>query len=70
LLTAADDAVLELAVVLGVRYKKAGGGDFAHSNLITVLDSGGVPVYRQSGLDRPPDEALDKLREMLAHSHH
>ena len=57
-----DDAPLELAVVLGVRYKKVGGtGDFAHSNIITVLDGDGVPVYQMVGLDKPTEEAIEAI---------
>ena len=47
LLAANDDATLELAVALGVRYKPLAGGDFAHSNIVFVLDCGGTPMHRQ-----------------------
>ena len=56
-----DDAPLELAVALGVRYKKTPDGEFAHSNIITVLDGQGVPVYQMVGLDKPVSEALDAV---------
>ena len=64
LLTAPDDAVQELAVALGVRYRKA-GDEFNHSNLVTILDRDGTPVFRQVGLNLPPDDALAALRELL-----
>lgn len=64
-LRAPDATVRELAVVLGVRYKKA-GEDFAHSNLVIVLDEEGVPRLRQEGLNNPPDRAVAALREIAA----
>lgn len=63
-LRAPDSTVRELAVVLGVRYKKA-GEDFAHSNLVLVLDRQGVPRLRQEGLNNPPDTAVAAIREIL-----
>ncbi len=63
-LRAPDATVRELAVVLGVRYKKA-GEDFAHSNLVVVLDRQGVPRLRQEGLNNPPDSAVATIRGIL-----
>ena len=40
----------QLATLLGVQYRDAGNGMFAHSNLVTVLDRDGVPVARLEGL--------------------
>jgi len=50
LLTGSPDNVLELAALLGVRYRKMADGEFAHSNIITVLDAQGAIVYQQNGL--------------------
>lgn len=50
LLTGSPDNVLELAALLGVRYRKMADGEFAHSNIITVLDAQGEIVYQQNGL--------------------
>jgi len=47
LLNGADGALMELAAVLGVRYRRVSATEFMHSNLITVLDAGGNIVYRQ-----------------------
>ncbi|MCA8964187.1 MAG: SCO family protein [Planctomycetes bacterium] len=44
------DAVAEVAAVLGVRYAEVEGGDFSHSNRITLLDRDGVIVHRHDGL--------------------
>lgn len=40
----------QLATMLGVQYRDAGNGMFAHSNVVSVLDTGGVPVARLEGL--------------------
>jgi protein SCO1/2 len=45
----ADD-VRELAMVLGIQYSRDAKGDFAHSSLITILNSGGEIVFQRSGL--------------------
>lgn len=45
-----SDPVRELATTLGVKYKKTGGGGFAHSNRLTVLDAEGRVVFRRDGL--------------------
>ncbi len=42
--------VQELAMLLGVKYKKDARGQFAHSNLITVLNSEGEIVHQRTGL--------------------
>src|SRR5262245_60767301 len=39
LLRGAPDDVLELGALLGVKFKKDARGQFAHSNVITVLDA-------------------------------
>jgi len=40
----------QLATMLGVQYREAGNGMWAHSNIVSVLDEGGVPVARLEGL--------------------
>ena len=55
----------ELAAALGVRFKPIAGGDFAHSNIIFILDGEGVPRHRQAGLLQPPDESAAVLRRLL-----
>ena len=62
LLAADDDATLELAVALGVRYQPVAGGDFAHSNMVFVLNCGGEVTHRQEGLGLPPDQAAAAVR--------
>lgn len=65
LLTGDDDAVLELAAVLGVQYREAAPGEFVHSNLLTVLDADGTPVHRQEGLGADPAATLRAIRARL-----
>jgi protein SCO1/2 len=45
-----DDAVRELAALLGVKYKQEASGMFAHSNLVTILNAEGEVVHQRSGL--------------------
>lgn len=56
LYTGDPDGVLELAAVLGLRFRKEPNGDFSHSVIITVLDRNGVIRYQMLGLnqDRAP----------------
>jgi protein SCO1/2 len=45
-----DDAVRELAALLGVKYKQEADGMFSHSNLVTVLNRAGEIVHQRTGL--------------------
>ena len=51
LLTGSVDNVLQLAVSLGIKYKKEVDGSYVHSNLIIVLDKCGNIVYNHPGLN-------------------
>jgi protein SCO1/2 len=62
LLRGEPDDVRELAALLGVIYKQDAKGDFAHSNLITVLNAEGEIVFQQPGINLPPDEIVAKLK--------
>ena len=66
LLRGEPDDILELAALLGVKYKEEATGQFAHSNLITVLNAAGEIVFQQPGLNLPPDEIVAKLQALLA----
>jgi protein SCO1/2 len=59
-------SVRELAAVLGVKYRPEPPSDFAHSNIITVLDAGGVIVHRQEGLGAQPQDSIAALSGQLA----
>jgi len=64
LLNGGDEAIRALSVLLDVPYRATGEGDFAHANVITVLDPGGVVVGRVEGLGADLEPALEvALRE-------
>ena len=57
----ADD-VLEMAALIGVRYKPMdSGGDIAHSNMITLLDKQGRLLYQLKGLNQDFDAMLELI---------
>lgn len=57
LLRADADAVQELAMLLGVKYKQDARGQFAHSNLFTILNAEGEIVHQHAGLNGDISEA-------------
>jgi protein SCO1 len=65
LLSGPDSDILELATVLGIRYRREGVEDFAHSNSILVLDEGGEIIFRQDGLGENPAPMLAAMRTAL-----
>jgi len=50
LLRGDDDAVRELAALLGVSYRREADGSFTHSNILTVLNPQGELAFRRTGL--------------------
>jgi protein SCO1/2 len=66
LLTAKPDDISELAMLLGVKFKKGADGQFAHSNVITVLDAKGQIVFQQNGLNKDATEVAAVLKRLLA----
>lgn len=67
LLHGADDDVLELAALLGVKYKEEASGQFAHSNLITVLNREGEIVLQVAGLGQDIKPAVCELEKQMNH---
>jgi protein SCO1 len=63
LLDGSDDAVRELAAVLGVRYRRLSADELAHSNALTLLDAGGAVAWQHAGLGAGEDivHAIDDL---------
>jgi protein SCO1 len=51
LLRGGSPAVQELAMLLGVKFKRDARGQFAHSNLFTVLNADGEIVHQHAGLN-------------------
>ena len=52
-----DDAVRELAALLGVRYKREADGAFSHSNVVTLLNREGEVAHQWTGLKTGLDNA-------------
>jgi protein SCO1/2 len=66
LLKGAPDDVRELAALLGVNYQRDTRGQFAHSNVITVLNVEGEIAHQQVGLASDIGEtvaAIEKLSQ-------
>jgi protein SCO1/2 len=61
----ADD-VRELAALLGIKFKQDAQGQFAHSNLITLLNAEGEIVHQQIGLNQDIDETVRLLQNLAA----
>lgn len=57
LLRGDDAAVQELAMLLGVKFKQDARGQFAHSNVITILNADGEVVHQHAGLMGDVSEA-------------
>jgi protein SCO1/2 len=66
LLRGTSEDTLELAALLGVKYKKDGRGQYAHSNVITTLNSAGEVVHQQIGLNVDPAETIAAVKKALA----
>lgn len=60
------DAVAELAAVLGVRYARVEGGDFSHSNRITLLDRSGAINHVHDGLGEDSRDLVAAVRAQFA----
>ncbi len=58
--------VLELAALLGVKYKRDANGNFAHSNLITVLNPEGEIIHQQAGLHPDVAVTVNAMQQALA----
>jgi len=61
LLHGGNDAVRELAALLGVKYKQEADGAFSHSNLITILNPRGEIIHQRAGLQGGLDAAAAAL---------
>jgi protein SCO1/2 len=58
------DDVLELAALLGVKFKENAAGQFAHSNIITILNAQGEIVHQQVGLNQDIQETIRLLQKL------
>ena len=59
-----NDAVRELAALLGIKYQQDAGGGFSHSNVISILNAEGEVVHQRMGLMGSTDEAERVLRQL------
>lgn len=67
LLCGSEADTRELGAVLGFAYGRGDGKNYTHSNLVTVLDPGGVIVHQQTGLGSDPERALLAIEQSLGH---
>jgi protein SCO1/2 len=61
LLQGTPEDTLELAALLGVKFKREASGQFAHSNLITVLNSEGEIIHQLVGLNQDIQETVKRV---------
>lgn len=66
LLTGKPDDVRELAALLGINYQKDARGQFAHSNVITLLNADGEVIRQQVGLNTGPEDSVKALERSFA----
>jgi protein SCO1/2 len=64
LLRGQGDDVRELAALLGVNYKQDARGQFAHSNVITLLNEKGEIASQLAGLNHKPEEIIRAIEEL------
>jgi protein SCO1/2 len=64
LLCGRPDDVLELAALLGIKFKENTSGQFAHSNVITILNAQGEIVRQEVGLNQDIQETVHLLQQL------
>jgi len=67
LLRSTPDDTLELAALLGVKFKREATGQFAHSNLITLLDERGEIMHQLVGLNQDVSETVRIILTRVRH---
>ncbi len=60
-----ESMVRMLSVLLDIKYEKQTDGNFAHSNIISVLDQDGVIRAKVDGLGEDPSNALEEIAKLL-----
>lgn len=63
LLRGSPEDVRELAAVLGFNYEQIESGQFAHSNLVTVLDRHGEIVHQQKNFAGDNTDVTEAIRQ-------
>ena len=65
LLRGGPDDVRELAALVGVNYRQDARGQYAHSNIITLLNSAGEVDFQQSGLNIDPSQMVERISALV-----
>jgi protein SCO1/2 len=68
LLRGSAEDVRELAAVLGFNYEQIESGQFAHSNLVTVLDARGEIVHQQNDFASNAKPVIEAIRQQQGQS--
>jgi len=66
LLRGREDDVRELAALLGINYQRDARGQFAHSNVIHLLNPEGEVIAQQTGLNKDGAEIVAGIQRALA----
>lgn len=61
LLTGKNDNILEMAALLGFKFRKEANGDFSHTNMITLLNEKGEIDFQLVGLNQDVKEFIKKI---------
>lgn len=66
LLNGAQGDVLEVAALLGVKYKRISKTDFTHSNIITVLNKKGEVIHQKEKLTDQHTETVSTIESLIS----
>ena len=66
LLRGENDDVRELAALLGINYVQDARGQFAHTNMITLLNAEGEIAFQQAGLGQGPAALAAEIAKLTA----
>lgn len=66
MLRGSKNQVRMLAAALGIRYRKESDGQFAHSNLVSILNRDGEVAHQQRGLESDGIASAEVITELLA----
>jgi protein SCO1/2 len=65
LLHGSEGAVRSIGVLLDTQFEKDEDGNFAHSNIVTVLDPHGIIRYRKEGLGQDHTQTVKEVEKYL-----
>lgn len=64
LLTGSGDDIMELAALMGFRYKKEPDGSYSHSNMILVLNEEGEITHQHNGLNQDITAVVTEINNL------